>query len=336
MPESTHNDIAHDQLPNGQLPEDSTRYDVVVVGGGAAGLSAAVALARSLRSVVVVDAGDPRNAPADGVHNLLGREGIAPLELAAAGRREAEAYGADFRPGQVIAARRTDDGFEVDLTDDNTLSARRVVLATGLVDELPDLPGLREGWGHSVLHCPYCHGFEVRGKHIGILGTSPNAIHQALLFRQLSEHVTVFRHQMPDPGEEAWEQLAALDVDLVNGTVQQVRTLDGANPVVVLADGAERPLDALVVAPRFLARTDLYTQLGGAASDHPFGEYIEPGLMGQTEIEGVWVAGNVSDLSAMVAMSSASGVAAGAAINADLVVADARVAVEERRLLSGA
>ena len=313
-----------DQLDH---PANRTDHDVVVVGGGAAGLGAAVALARSLRSVIVIDAGEPRNAPAEGVHNLLGREGIAPADLASAGRAEAEGYGAEIRSGEVTTARRTDGGFAVDLADGTTLSTRRLVLATGLVDELPDLPGLRAGWGHSVLHCPYCHGYEVRGQRIGILGTNQNAIHQAMLFRQLSSAVTVFRHQMPDPGEEAWQQLAALDVDVVEDAVREVRTVDGADPVVILADGTEHPLDALVVAPHFRARTDLYAQLGGTATEHPLGEFIESEMMGRTEVEGVWVAGNAGDLAAMVAMSSAAGVAAGAAVNADLVMEDVRSAV---------
>src|SRR5215218_455070 len=155
----------------------SERYDVVVVGGGAAGLSGAVALARSRRSVLVVDAGQPRNAPADGVHNYLGREGTPPAVLLADGRAELA--------GSVTAARRDEDGdFRVTLDDGREASARRLLVTTGLVDELPELPGLAERWGRDVLHCPYCHGWEVRDQAIGILATGPNAVHQALLFRQ--------------------------------------------------------------------------------------------------------------------------------------------------------
>src|SRR5688500_4772703 len=139
-------------------------HDVVIIGGGAAGLSAAVALARSLRSVVVIDAGEPRNAPADGAHNLLGQEGIPPLELLEKGRREAEGYGAECRRDRAVGARRSPIGFEVDLAGGETVQARRMLLATGLVDVLPEVPGVSEFWGKSVLHCPYCHGWEVRGR----------------------------------------------------------------------------------------------------------------------------------------------------------------------------
>ncbi len=304
-------------------------WDVAVIGGGAAGLSAAVTLGRSLRSVVVVDAGEPRNAPAAGAHNVLGREGISPLELLAAGRREAEHYGADIRRDRAVAARRRDDEFEVDLAGGGTLRARRLLLATGLIDVLPDLPGVRELWGRSVLHCPYCHGWEVRGQRIGVLGTSPLSVHQTLLFRQLSDDVTLFVHTMPDPGEEAWDQVAALDIRVVGGVVRGLRTEDGFLRAVLLDDN-EVLIDALAVAPRFIARADLYEQLGGALTEHPAGEFIATGPMGRTDIPGVWAAGNVSDLSATVSLAAGAGVAAGAAINAELVAEDAGAAVKER------
>lgn len=302
-------------------------HDAAIIGGGAAGLSAAVTLARSLRSVVVLDADDPRNAPADGAHNLLGREGIAPLELLAAGRREAEQYGAEIRNDPAIDARRTEDGFDVELASGAMVSARRLLLATGLTDELPDIPGVREFWGKSVLHCPYCHGWEVRGQRVGILGTSPLSIHQALLFRQLTEDVTLFLHDMPVPEGEQWYQLAALNIQVVNGRVDRLRGEDQVLKSVVLEDGHEFPVDAVTVGPRFVARADLYEQLGGALTEHPMGMFIETDQMGQTDIPGVWAAGNVSNLGAMISVASGAGVSAGAAINADLVAEDAQAAV---------
>lgn len=305
-------------------------HDVAIIGGGAAGLSAAVALARSRRSVIVVDAGDPRNAPASGAHNVLGREGIAPLELLAAGRAEAEHYGAEIRRDRAVAARRRDNQFEVDLALGGTVRVRRLLLATGLIDELPDVPGVREFWGKSVLHCPYCHGWEVRGQRIGVLGTSPLNVHQALLFRQLSADVTLFLHRMPDPDDDAWEQLAALEIETVDGVVRQLRAEDDVLRAVVLDDGNEFEVDALVVAPRFVARADLYEQLGGSLTDHPNGLFIAADPRGQTDVPGVWAAGNVSDLAAMVAVATGAGVMAGAGINADLIAEDAAAAVRLR------
>ncbi|GAA4069776.1 NAD(P)/FAD-dependent oxidoreductase [Actinomadura miaoliensis] len=305
-------------------------HDVAIIGGGAAGLSAAVTLARSLRSVVVVDAGEPRNAPADGAHNVLGHDGIPPLELLAAGRREAAHYGAQMRHDRAVATRRHDGGFEVELAGGETVWARRLLLATGLIDQLPDVPGLRELWGKSVLHCPYCHGWEVRGQRVGVLGTSPRSVHQALMFRQLSEEVTLFAHRMPDPSDEAWAQLAALSIQVVDGTVDRLRIEDGALRAVVLEDGHEFGVDAVAVAPRFVARSDLYEQLGGTPTDQPAGAFIATDPMGRTEIPGVWAAGNSTDLGAMVAAATGAGVVAAAAINADLVAEDAATAVWAR------
>jgi thioredoxin reductase len=150
-------------------------YDVAVVGGGAAGLSGALALARARRSVLVVDAGEPRNAPAGHVHNYLGREGTPPAELLAAGRDEVTQYGGEIVTGRVASAAREGDVFRLNLAGGGTVHARRLLVTTGLVDELPDVPGLAEQWGRGVLHCPYCHGWEVRDQRIGVLATGPLA-----------------------------------------------------------------------------------------------------------------------------------------------------------------
>ena len=296
--------------------------DVVVVGAGAAGTAGSIALARSLRSVVVVDAGEPRNAVSDHAHNVLGREGIRPLDLLAAGRAEAEDYGVRFLDDRAVVARRAGDRIELVLLGGATVRARRLLLASGLVDELPDVPGLREFWGSSVLHCPYCHGWEVRGQRIGVLGRGPNSLHQVLLFRQLSPHVTLFRHTMDEIPADDRAQLDALGVEVREGRVRGVSGTDGN--LVVDLDGSPVGVQALVVAPRFRVRGDLFAQLGGELTPHPLGEFVATGPGGATDVPGVWAAGNVADLAAMVSVASGAGVLAGASINADLVAEDAR------------
>jgi thioredoxin reductase len=179
-------------------------YDVIVNGGGAAGPAGATALLRSRRSVLVVDGGEPRNAPAVGVHNFLTRDGTPPGDLLATGRAEVLGYGGEVVRGSVVGV---DHGFRVRLDDGRTLSARRLLVATGLVDELPDVPGLAERWGRDVLPCPYCHGWEARDRAVGVLATGPMAVHQALLFRQLTDDVTLFRHTGPELSEEHREPL---------------------------------------------------------------------------------------------------------------------------------
>jgi thioredoxin reductase (NADPH) len=313
------------------------QYDVVIIGGGAAGLSGAVALARSRRSVLVVDAGQPRNAPADGVHNYLGREGTPPGELLALGRAELAGYGGQVVSGVVTATRREDDGtFRVTMDDGREVSARRLLVATGLVDELPDLPGVAERWGRDVLHCPFCHGWEVRDQAIGILATGPNAVHQALLFRQLSADVLFFRHTGPElPAEEA-EQLAALGVRMVDGEVAALEVTGDRLTGVRLVSGEVVPRSAVVVAPRFTANDGVLASLGLEATAQEMrgavvGSAVAADATGATAVPGVWVAGNVSDMSAQVVVSAAAGLRAGAMINADLVMEDARRAVAAHR-----
>ncbi|MFF7244592.1 NAD(P)/FAD-dependent oxidoreductase [Embleya sp. NPDC008237] len=308
-------------------------WDVVVVGGGAAGLSAALTLARVRRSVLVIDAGEPRNAPAAAAHGFLSRDGIAPLELLRLGREEVASYGGRVESGRVSGVRREGAHLVVTTEDGVRARARRLLVTTGLVDELPDVPGLAELWGRDVLHCPYCHGWEVRDAAVGVLATGPAAIHQALMFRQLTSDVTLFLHTGGDPTDEQWEQLAALDIDVVDGEVRALEVDDRGRPARVrLASGESVAADALVVAPRFVARAGFLAELGLAVHEHPMGMgvqlVVEPG--GFTGVEGVWAAGNVTDLMASVPVAAASGVQTAAAINMDLIGADATAAVTAR------
>ena len=310
-------------------------YDVVVVGGSAAGLSGAVALARSRRSVLVVDAGDPRNAPAGHVHNFLSRDGAPPGEIYAAGRAEVTRYGGRVETGRVTALSRDGDRFRVQIGP-RTVAARRLLVATGLRDELPDVPGLAARWGIDVLHCPYCHGWEVRDQRIGILATGPTAVHQALLFRQLSAHVTLLRHSGPALTGEQREQLEARGITVTKGPVEEIEADDAGLAGVRLADGRQIKLDAVIVAPRMHARAELLAPLGLEPAelrhgDYLIGTYVEADPVGATAVPGVWVAGNLANLQAQVIAAAAAGLAAGAAINYNLVLDETRQAAETRQ-----
>ena len=301
-------------------------YHVVVIGGGAAGLNGALMLARSRRSVLVIDAGEPRNAPAAAVHGLLARDGMPPAELLDRGRAEVRDYGGQLTAGQVTAAHRDGDGFTVTLADGRAAHARRLLVATGLTDDLPDILGLRERWGRDVVHCPYCHGWEVRDQAIGVLASGPMTVHQALLFRQLSDDVVLLSHTMPEPAGQDAQQLAARGIRVVPGEVVTVRTAEDRIEGVELADGTMVTRQVLAVAPRMVARAGFLATLGLKPTAHPLGvgEYIEADRTGLTAVPGVWAAGNVTDLSAQVGGAAAAGALAGAAINADLVAEDAQ------------
>jgi len=277
---------------------------------------------------VVIDSGLPRNAPADGVHGLLGREGMNPLELVARGREEVRGYGGEIVDGEVVSAARDGDGFAVGLADGRRVRAKRLLVTAGLADELPDVPGVRERWGHDVVHCPYCHGWEIRDQAIGVLATGPMSVHQALLFRQLSADVMFFAHRQPAPSGEQAEQLAARGIAVVTGAVERLES-GGLR----LESGQLVARQAIAVATRMVARAGFLTGLGLKPIEHPsgMGEHIPADATGRTEVPGVWAAGNVTDLSAQVGAAAAQGALAGAQINLDLVSEETAAAVARRR-----
>ncbi|MFF3645260.1 NAD(P)/FAD-dependent oxidoreductase [Streptomyces sp. NPDC002564] len=310
-------------------PTDGT-VDAVVIGGGAAGLNGALMLARSRRSVVVIDSGTPRNAPAEGVHGLLGLDGTPPAELLARGREEVRRYGGAVRAGEVVeaaAAPPSADGdprFAVALADGDVLRARRLLVATGLRDVLPDVPGLAEHWGHGVVHCPYCHGWEVRDRPVGVLAVGPASVHHALLFRQLTDDLVYFTRGTALDADTR-ERFAARGIRVVDTPVEQVVPAgDGGIAGVRLADGPVVPRSVLAVATSMWARAEGLAGLGLPMRDLPggAGRHFAAGPAGLTEVPGVWVAGNATDPTAQVGASAAAGALAGAHMNADLAVAD--------------
>jgi thioredoxin reductase len=312
---------------------DGTAWDVVVVGGGTAGLSAALTLSRVRRSVLVIDAGEPRNAPSAGAHGILGREGISPLELLRLGREEVAAYGGRVVTARVAQVHPDSEGFSVVTQDGQRCRARRVLVTTGLVDELPAVPGLAERWGREVMHCVYCHGWEVRDRVIGVLGN----FQQALMFRQLSKDITLFRHTGAELSEEQWEQLAGLGIAVVDGEVGGLDVDDRDRLAGLrLMSGQVVPVQALVVSPRFVARAGFLGGLGLTVREHPMdlGEQVAVDASGFTGVAGVWAAGNVSDVLAGVPQAAAAGVTAAAAINNDLLTADTRSATAIRAAAS--
>jgi thioredoxin reductase len=307
-------------------------YEVVVIGGGAAGLSGALTLGRARRRVVVVDAGEPRNAPADGVHGFLTRDGTPPAELVALGRTEVARYGVEIVDGRVVSATRDGDAFAVALADGRSMRARRVLLTTGLVDELPDVPGVAEGWGADVVHCPFCHGWEIREHAIGVLASGPMAVHQALLFRGWTDDLTLLAHTRGLPAAEELEQLAARGIRVVEGEVAAIERRDGRVAGARLADGELVPLEAIAVQPRFVAREDLLAGLGLVAAPHPMGRevgsQIPADATGRTDVPGIWVAGNARDVTASVSGAVETGMRGAGALLADLLAEDTARAME--------
>ncbi|MFE2034987.1 NAD(P)/FAD-dependent oxidoreductase [Streptomyces scopuliridis] len=309
--------------------------DAVVIGGGAAGLNGALTLARSRRSVVVIDSGTPRNAPAEAMHGFIVLDGTPPPEILKRGREQVRQYGGQVVFGQVASAgpaapsTEGDLRFTVTLADGRSVTARRVLVATGLRDVLPDVPGLAEHWGHSVVHCPYCHGWEVRDEPIGILATGPASVHHALLFRQLTDDLVYFTRGT-ELDEDTRARFAARRIRIVDTPVQEViNSEDGGIAGVRMADGTFVARRVLAVATQMRARTEGLDGLKLPMEDLPgdMGRRFASGLAGTTEVPGVWVAGNATDLTAQVGASAAAGALAGSHINALLATADTDAAL---------
>jgi thioredoxin reductase len=304
-------------------------HDVVVVGGGAAGLSAALVLGRARRRVAVVDAGTPRNAPAAHMQGFLSRDGMPPAEFLAAGRAEVTAYGVEVIADRVA---EIDPGFVVRLVRGRVLNARRILVATGVSDELPDISGVRERWGRDLLHCPYCHGWEVRDQPLGVLGTIAGSVQHALLVRQWSEDVIFFAHTYALTATEL-EQLEARGVQVVRGEVTRLVVDDDRLRGVALADGRVVERAAVFIRPGNVPHADgLVNALGCDVNETGF---VTVDATGRTSTPGVWAAGNVVDPRAQVITAAGAGSAAAIAINADLVQDDVERASRPASTLAG-
>lgn len=312
----------HENAP----PGIERHCDVAIIGGSAAGLAAALQLGRQRRSAIVVDAGEPRNDPASHMHGYLGYDGRPPAELTAVGREEVRRYGGEILAGRALDVQRTDDGlFLVQLVGGHHLVARRVLAATGLVDVLPDIDGLAAHWGTDAIHCPFCHGYEVRDQRIVQIVTHPMGLHPAVLFHRLSARFTLVLHEGVDDAHPQLDGLRAAGVAIVTGRVQRiVAGDDGRLCAVELTDGSRLEADAVAVGPRFAVRAEPFATLGLRPTAHPtgLGDAVEVDATGATGIAGLYAAGNVTDPSQQVAQAAAQGSWVGAMISFSLAHED--------------
>ena len=344
-----HHDHDHDGHGHGHSHGHQVvrHCDVAVVGGSAAGLAAALQLSRQRRSVIVIDAGEPRNAPAASMHGYLGHEGAAPSELQQIARSEVRSYGAEVLDGRVEAVSVETvsveevgaeavgiDGtpgerrFQVELVGGHRIVARRVLAATGLVDELPDIRGVRDHWGHGVIHCPFCHGYEIRDQQVIQVVSHPMGLHSTLLFRQLTDRLTVILHDLDEAnlGDEI-ERLEAAGVEVLAGHVERVADIDEVVSGVELNGRGLLPAEVVVVSPTFRVRAEPFAAAGLTPTRHMsgIGDHLAVGPDGQTDVAGIYAAGNVTDPSHQVLNAAANGSLTGAMIAFDLATEDARL-----------
>lgn len=296
------------------------RTDVVIVGGGPAGLSAALSLGRARRRVIVVDAGKPRNMTAAHMHGVLGHDGLSPLRLLELGRKEAAGYGVQLIHGEVTAARADGAAIEVD-TANGTVRTRRLLVATGLDDELPNIPGLRRQWGRGVVVCPYCDGWEHRHEVIGVVATSPRSVEQAQLLRQWSDRIVYFSNVIGEPPADEREALVRRGIRFESGSVTALR-IDDDQVTGVEVDGRVVPVGVVFTGPTPRPRDALLRSLGAATTDGPLGSWVDIDEDGRTSVPGVWAVGNVVNVRSNVSVSMGLGSLVAGALNADLVADD--------------
>jgi thioredoxin reductase len=302
---------------------DEEPWECIVVGGGAAGLSAALVLGRARRRTLLVDAGRQSNRSAEGIGGLLGHDGLPPSELYAAGRRELAGYpSVEVRAGEVARGERRADGFALELAGGRVEHAERVLLATGMDYRFPRLDGIGERWGRSVFHCPFCHGWEVRDEPLGVLDRGAAGAERALLLRLWSDDVTLFAGGPAGLEPQDAERLEAAGVVVEERAVTGLRGPAPSLTAVALAGGDERPCGGLLVPVVLHQRSSLAEQLGAAAADPTpvVADGVAVDAVLATGVPGLFAAGDLSAHMPNVANAVAAGSTAAAAVVRDIVV----------------
>lgn len=295
--------------------------DVVIIGGSFAGLSAALYLGRAQRSVVVVDSGKPRNRFSGHAHGIFGHDGSNPADILAKARTQVLAYPTvRVMEGAAVDARSSPHGFGTTLASGEVLESSRLILAYGITDELPAIPGVAERWGRSVLHCPYCHGYEFRGKRLGVLYLSPMSLHQAMLVTEWGPTTLLLNGHEPAGEEEtSLRALAERGVAIDESVVRAVHGEGAAVSAVELEDGRRIDLDALYIGPRNHPTIDLAERLGCAHEEGPLGVRIIPNAEQETTVRGVYAAGDITRFAHNATAAIADGVMAATALHRSLV-----------------
>jgi len=300
----------------------SADWDCIIVGGGAAGLSAALVLGRARKRTLLIDAGNQCNLPSSGIGGLLGHDGLAPKDLYAKGREELARYpAAEVRDGEVTGATKEPDGFAFELADGSRETARRVLLATGVDYGYPDVPGVEERWGRSVFHCPFCHGWEVHDRCLGVLDTSGAS--RALLLRGWSDQLTLFTNGPADLDPADAQRLADAGIPVDEREIAEIRGEGDDIDAIVFADGSEAACEGLLVAPTLSQSSKVAQDLGVALTeDHPMiANAIEVDSAYCTSVEHVFAAGDATGGMPSVANAIAGGSSAASHIVHSLVQA---------------
>lgn len=293
------------------------QYEVIIIGGSYSGLSAAMALGRSLRKVLVIDSGKPCNEQTPHSHNFLTQDGKTPKEIVSLAKKQVEEYDTvNFYNGKAIDSKKTEDGFEITTENGEKFSSKKLIIATGITDEIPDIKGFKESWGISLIHCPYCHGYEYKGKKTGIIANGDKAVHISSLVKNLTENVTILTRGKANFSEEQFEKLKNNQIEIIETEISELKNENGNVKSLVFIDGKEIDFEAVYGAFPFQQHSDIPRQLGCEFTE--FG-HIKTDFMQKTNISGVFVCGDNSSMMRSVSNAVMTGNVAGAMVNMELV-----------------
>lgn len=297
--------------------ENQEHYDVVIIGGSYAGLSAALALGRAIRKVLVIDSGAPCNRQTPHSHNFLTRDGDTPAAIAAMGKAEVMQYPTvNFMNGLVTAVKGENNHFEVFIGTEKSIHARKLIFSTGVKDQMPDIPGFANCWGISVIHCPYCHGYEYKDQVTGILANGDTAIEMASLIHNWTKKLTVFTNGKSQLTAEQLQKLLALNISVIEKTFHELQHTSGHLDHIVFSDGSHYVLDALYARLPFEQHFAGAQQMG---CDINAQGYIQVDEFQKTNIAGIYAAGDNTTRFRAVSAAVAAGGKAGAFVNHELI-----------------
>lgn len=296
---------------------NETEYEVIIIGGSYSGLSAAMALGRSLRKTLVIDSGKPCNEQTPHSHNFLTQDGNSPKEIAESAQKQVSEYETvHFHKGKAIDAKKTENSFEITTEKGEKFHSKKLIIATGIVDEIPDLKGFKESWGISLIHCPYCHGYEYKGKKTGIIANGDKAVHISSLVKNLTEDVTILTQGKANFTDEQLEKLKRNNIQIIESEISELKHDNGIVESIIFSDQTEIKFEAVYGAFPFHQHSDIPKNLGCEFTE--FG-HIKTDQFQKTNIPGVFVCGDNSSMMRSVSNAVMTGNVAGAMVNMELV-----------------
>lgn len=296
---------------------DKKKFEVIIIGGSYAGLSAGMALGRSMRKVLIIDAGKPCNIQTPHSHNFLTQDGKTPKEISTIAKHQVEKYKTiKFYQARAIKGVKTANGFEITTNTNEIFTAKKLIFATGIKDFMPDIKGFSECWGISVIHCPYCHGYEFRKKATGIFADGERGFHLASLVNNLSENVTFLTNSKADFNEEQIAKLKKHNIEIIENHIAEIEHKEGNIKQVIFSDGTKKKFDALYASLPFTQHSEIPVSLGCELTEHG---YIKVSPFQETNISGVFACGDNTNMLRSVANAVYSGNLTGAVVNGKLV-----------------